>query len=259
MHMKSGLKSRGFTIIETLIFLAVSGALLASAFTLVAESQNKTAFNQAINDVQQQINAVINNVANGYYSESSTSQKCEVVANKLTFSANADSTKGTSNQCIFLGRMIVFGSDETYTVYNLAGRRQISGKEVTSVPDALPTIIPNSAETYRLKNGITFQPKNGVNAYVFINGLGEGASAGSDQLVSGYKQAGFYGITYSDATGSELQAALGDYDTRKNSPDGYSLCFDSGTTNQNGLITIGGNNRTATSSLQIRNNTCATS
>ena len=76
--MKSGLKSRGFTIVEVLIFLAVSSALMVSAFTLISGSQNKAAFTVGINDVQQQINAVINNVSNGYYSESATSQGCSV-------------------------------------------------------------------------------------------------------------------------------------------------------------------------------------
>ena len=114
--MKSGLKSRGFTIVEVLIFLAVSSALMVSAFTLISGSQNKAAFTVGINDLQQQINTVVNNVSNGYYAESATAQGCTVdSAGALQFSSTG--SKGTSSQCIFLGRVVVFDNGEyTFTV-----------------------------------------------------------------------------------------------------------------------------------------------
>jgi len=253
--MKSGLKSRGFTIVEVLIFLAVSSALMVSAFTLITGLQNKTSFTQGINDVQQQIDSVINNVTNGYYAESSTQQTCLVIGGAIDFQ-NGSSEKGTNSDCIFLGRMIVFGNDETYTVYNIAGKRQSApGKEVTKMSDAAPIIIPNSEQTFRLKNGILFNrvKSDNKNAYAFINGLGTSTGI-SDQLASGYQQAGFYAFPYT--AGNPLTALKDRYDSDKNPTSGYNLCFDSGTTNQNGLISLGGDNRNATSSLQIRNGPC---
>ena len=252
--MKSGLKSRGFTIVEVLIFLAVSSALMVSAFALISGSQNKASFTQSINDVQQQMDSVINNVANGYYADGSKSQQCTVDTNGtliFTDDPTAD-TKGTSSQCIFLGRFIAFedGSDD-YTVYNVAGRRQIAGKDVTKMEDANPKIIPNSQQTYKLKNGLTF--KGTPNAFGFFNGLGK-SSGVSDQLNSGYQQASFYGFEFATDLPGDFASQ---YDNGGKDPlGGYKLCFDSGTTNQSGVITIGGSGRTATSSLEIKGGSC---
>ena len=254
--MKSGLKSRGFTIVEVLIFLAVSSALMVSAFTLISGSQNKASFTQSINDVQQQIDSVINNVANGYYSAGETQKQCVIIGGIPNFTGNPVG-RGSSADCIFLGRFIAFtnGSDE-YTVYNVAGRRQKDGSDVTKMVDANPTIILDTEQKYTLKNGLTFKSNNGINAFGFFNGLG--ASSGvSDQLNSGYQQASFYGFS-SNASQLLPPNFASNYDSpnEKDPTAGYALCFDSATTNQSGVITIGGSGRTATSSLEIKGGSC---
>ena len=248
--MKSGLKSRGFTIVEVLIFLAVSSALMVSAFTLISGSQNKASFTQSINDVQQQIDSVINNVANGYYSAGETQKQCVLNGGIPDFTGNTVA-RGNSADCIFLGRFIAFtdGSDE-YTVYNVAGRRQKDGSDVKTMADANPTIIPDTEQKYTLKNGLTFN-SNGVNAFGFFNGLGT-SNGISD---SGYQQASFYGF---NSSASQLLPTdfAGAFDNGKDPTNGYALCFNSGTTNQSGVITIGGSGRTATSSLEIKGELC---
>jgi len=251
--MKSGLKSRGFTIVEVLIFLAVSSALMVSAFTLISGSQNKASFTQSINDVQQQIDSVINNVANGYYSAGETQKQCVLIGGIPNFTGNPV-VRGSSADCIFLGRFIAFtdGSDE-YTVYNVAGARQIAGSDVKTMAEAKPTIIPDTEQKYTLKNGLTFN-SNGNNAFGFFNGLGE-SSGVSDQLNSGYQQASFYGFK-SSAIQPLPTLFASQFDLGKNQFSGYKLCFDSGTTNQSGVITIGGSGRTATSSLEIKSGLC---
>jgi type II secretory pathway pseudopilin PulG len=247
--MKSGLKSRGFTIVEVLIFLAVSSALMVSAFTLISGSQNKAAFTQGINDVQQQIDTVINNVSNGYYAEGSAPKTCTVDATGVLSFSGSGAAKGTSSTCIFLGRVIVFQDGiDTFTVYNIAGKRQANGRDVTSIADANPTIIPDTQQVFSLKNGITFKSSGGINAFGFFNGLGT-PSGTSDQLTSGYQQATFYGFQF-DRT--DLPSDFG----LQNPAGGFSLCFDSGTTQQSGVITIGGNNRAATSSLEVKGTKC---
>lgn len=250
--MKSGLKSRGFTIVEVLIFLAVSSALMVSAFTLISGSQSKTAFTQSINNVQQQIDSVINNVANGYYSAGETQNKCTVdnATGELSFN-EPNGSRGSSTDCIFLGRFIAFndGSDE-YTVYNLAGRRLKNGSDVILMADANPKIIPGTEQKYTLKNGLTFNNNGGNNAFGFFNGLGTSPGV-SD---SGYQQASFFGFSYSD--GQPLDSFASGFDSSKNPSNGYALCFNSGTTNQSGIITIGGSGRTATSSLEIKGAQC---
>ena len=253
--MKSGLKSRGFTIVEVLIFLAVSSALMVSAFALISGSQDKASFTQSINDVQQQIDSVINNVANGYYSAGETQRKCTLNNGVPDFDPDPNNTvdRGSSAQCIFLGRFIAFedGSDE-YIVYNVAGARQIAGSDVKTMAEANPTIIPDTEQKYTLKNGLTFN-SNGNNAFGFFNGLGT-SNGISD---SGYQQASFYGFD-SSASQPLPNNFASSYDSigGKDPTDGYALCFNSGTTNQSGVITIGGSGRTATSSLEVKSGLC---
>jgi type II secretory pathway pseudopilin PulG len=249
--MKSGLKSRGFTIVEVLIFLAVSSALMVSAFALISGSQSKTAFTQSINNVQQQIDSVINNVANGYYSAGETQNKCTVDNSGVLNFDDPNGSRGSSDQCIFLGRFIAFkdGSNE-YTVYNVAGRRLKNGSDVILMADANPKIIPGTEQKYTLKNGLTFNSNGGNNAFGFFNGLGTPPGV-SD---SGYQQASFYGFSYSND--QSLDSFASGFDSSKNPSNGYALCFNSGTTNQSGIITIGGDDRTATSSLEIKGAQC---
>ena len=134
----------------------------------------------------------------------------------------------------------------------MAGRRLISGREVTSMKEANPTLIPGSEQEFQLKNGITFKGSK-QNAFGFFNGLGS-SSGVSDQLNSGYQQASFYGFSFLDGLPNNFSA---NYDSAKDPADGYSLCFDSGTTNQSGIIAIGGSSRSATSSLEIKSTPCS--
>lgn len=250
--MKSGLKSRGFTIVEVLIFLAVSSALMVSAFSLISGSQNRAAFTQGINDVQQRIDTVINNVANGYYAEGANPTNCSVDQTGALQFSGSNTSKGTSSQCIFLGRIIVFnGSSDTYTVYNIAGRRQVNGRDVTSMSQANPTKIPGTEQTFSLNSSITFKD-SGTNAYGFFNGLGAQTGV-SDQLESGYQRTTFYGFNF----GSDLPPSFSsDYEANKNPAAGYKLCFDSTSSNQSAVISIGGNSRSAASFLEIEGKKC---
>ena len=118
--------------------------------------------------------------------------------------------------------------------------------------EANPTIIPDTEQKYTLKNGLTFEKDPvGVtnNAFGFFNGLGNGISD------SGYQQASFYGFK-SSASQLLPTGFAQDFDYGKDPTNGYALCFNSGTTNQSGVITIGGSGRTATSSLEIKGQLC---
>ena len=57
----------GFTIVETLIVLAVSGLLLISAIVMISGRTNKTQFTTAANDLKQSLEQVINEISSGYF------------------------------------------------------------------------------------------------------------------------------------------------------------------------------------------------
>src|SRR5688572_7392102 len=63
---------RGFTVIEVLIVMVVTGMLFVSAAILIAGRRAQTEFNQGIRQVQSQIQQVISEVATGYYPNPNT-------------------------------------------------------------------------------------------------------------------------------------------------------------------------------------------
>ena len=84
--MKCGRKPLGFTLVETMIFLAVSGALLLTAMAFITSTQSGAQFNQGANDALQQINGVIGNVTDGYY-PNTKNFSCSVVGGKPDIAA----------------------------------------------------------------------------------------------------------------------------------------------------------------------------
>ncbi len=128
--------TQGFTIVETLIVLAVTGALFAMAALLVSGRQSKTEFQVGSRLIDQQIQQVINETQTGFY-PSKSDFICTVGPSGALDFTGTGLGQGTNNDCVFVGKTIVFNSDidshDKYTVYSLAGRRlNDSGNDVTS-------------------------------------------------------------------------------------------------------------------------------
>lgn len=263
--MKRGRLPQGFTIIEVLIFLAVSGALAISALFFVSGMQNKTQFNQAANDVLQQISSVINNVDNGYYG-GSDNVACSVVTGVPVASVGATKERGTNQACIFMGRVLEFKDQDSFIIHDVVGRRQTTaGSEVTTVVDAMPRLITGTAQTIHYKNGLRFKV---------------GASLKDSTNVGGYGAIGFFG-TLAQASlnpdqGLETSAQQSDFIILENSTTALNnlsnttynirrnkqmtLCLDSGSSGgQRAIITIGGQNgaSSATTTMTIDTGVCA--
>jgi prepilin-type N-terminal cleavage/methylation domain-containing protein len=98
----------GFTIVEVMIVLAVSGLLLASAALLIDGRQARTEFTTAINYEQQRIQQIINETASGYYPNGNDFTCNANPAGAVLFSKVA-SAQGTNGGCIFLGKAVQFG------------------------------------------------------------------------------------------------------------------------------------------------------
>ncbi|HSX23561.1 MAG TPA: hypothetical protein VLE74_00460, partial [Candidatus Saccharimonadales bacterium] len=65
--MSGGTKPLGYTIVEVMIFLAVSGALLVSALLIFNGRQQRIEFGQSIRDIDSKIRDVLNDVSTGVY------------------------------------------------------------------------------------------------------------------------------------------------------------------------------------------------
>lgn len=133
----------GFTVIETMIFLAVSGMMFASAILIFRGQQESTQFNQSVRQLDSYLSDVINDTASGVFPEVNDVE-CRFIAGSLSFVAAVDQESGQSNQCIFLGRVIQIGdgsfaqgADGTLLTYTMVGRNDASS-EVRSFADAFP-------------------------------------------------------------------------------------------------------------------------
>ncbi len=62
-----GRRSHGYTIIETLIFIAVSGMMFMSAVILVGGRQQEVEFSQGVRDLENKLKDTLNDVSTGYF------------------------------------------------------------------------------------------------------------------------------------------------------------------------------------------------
>jgi len=96
----------GYTILEIMIFLIISTALIATATVAVGGSNAHTQFNQGMRDINSKIQDWVGNVINGFPGDGNQSYKCTAPGNsRPTINVGAGST---SPDCIFIGKAIQF-------------------------------------------------------------------------------------------------------------------------------------------------------
>ena len=268
-HVKN--PGNGFTIVEVLIVLAVTGLLFVSAATVISGKQNQTAFNQAIQQIEGQIQQTMNEVSTGYYPNAANFQ-CSASAGGPTIVAGANS-QGTNSGCIFVGKVMQFKvantNPEQFETYAVAGLQQQggSGPDVQSLLDAKPTVVPTSSVAGRLQSGLTtvrMTYKNGgpdvpIGAVAFTSSF---ATYSQGSIVSGSQQlnvvpvipkVGNPGLGGTIAQGTQdINTDLVNADSLINPSGGVSICFKSGGTNQSALITIGGSSQPLAVTLAIK-------
>jgi type II secretory pathway pseudopilin PulG len=145
-------KSGGYTIVEVMIFLAVSGFMFFAAAVFINGKQSNSEFRQSMNDLATSIQQTINDVSSGYY-PSNSNFKCTTdnLGNPPSFTTGT-TTQGENQGCVFIGKVIQFNTaDEngakdprSYTVYSIAGRQTVKEPGTaapTSFVEAKPTVI----------------------------------------------------------------------------------------------------------------------
>jgi prepilin-type N-terminal cleavage/methylation domain-containing protein len=130
----------GYTIIEVLIVLAVSGMMFVIAINFINDKQGKAAFTQGTNELVSQIQNTIEQVTNGQFSD---------VPLNCSFSGGTTSVTsgtrppGTNSTCIFVGKMLRFQADATtYDTLSLAGGRVTTNGAGTPITPSLSNIDP---------------------------------------------------------------------------------------------------------------------
>jgi prepilin-type N-terminal cleavage/methylation domain-containing protein len=184
--MKGCKKASGFTIIEVMIVLAVSGVLLVSAAIMVSGQQSKTGFKTSIYDFQTEMQQIANDVINGNYPNPAANDytctqndgKPPTIISGVTGKGhgtgeNINSSTGTLSGCILLGKAVQFDvnslSSSTIYIYSVVGNLGDSSDNtpVQSLSNAWPELLapghdnnhnpdfsPEFIETYQLQYGL---------------------------------------------------------------------------------------------------------
>lgn len=250
----------GYTIVEVMIVLAVTGMLAVSAFTSIQGQQQKTEFTQAIRDFDAVIIDVANDVANGYFPSSDAAPECILSgAGKPSFTL-VTAGQGGSAECIFIGKALQFspdGDEAKINVYTVAGRRVIGTTEVSSLADANPTPVADPATSFditqqlSLKYGMrvkSITPSTGVIAFMTnFNNVNSVTGDVTGNPSTDLKYIDNVVLAATKASGVNALNATANY--LDIGPGGIQICLEKD--NRTALLTIGANNRKLSTETEI--------
>ncbi len=152
-------KDAGYTIVETMIFLAVSGLLFISAMLVVNGQERKTQFSTEVREFDSKLQSVMGNITTGYYDNTDSGQyiRCDNTGAGGSPNPALDATDilGQNGDCIYVGQIVELVDPTSFTITSYAGLRRSGGKDVTNWTDAKAVPIADTTETLTLPRGLT--------------------------------------------------------------------------------------------------------
>lgn len=151
----------GFTILELIIVLTITVALLGSALLLFQQRIPRTQFETAVNELTVQLSDAASQVSSGYYPNTDNLQ---CTGASLTVGTEE---QGTNENCLFIGQAFRFGSPDVTAcpvgggvdgcndsiVYTVYGRRTNLGAIVTNLKDSYPRVPVDDVAQRPYTNG----------------------------------------------------------------------------------------------------------
>lgn len=142
----------GYTLVEVMIFVAISGFMFVLAAVFVSGKQANVEYRQSLNNVNTQVQAALNSVANGEYPSFGNFTCATLPNDKYNFNASATTqgtNAGTGNKdgCTFIGMVMQFGvagDDTAYYTYTVAGHQYASTDPSCTPVAAADDITPAS-------------------------------------------------------------------------------------------------------------------
>ncbi len=241
--MRGGTNSRGYTIVEVMIFLAISGFMFIIAATFVSGKQSRSEFRQGLNDLNSQVQQAISDVSNGFY-PSNGDFSCQASTSGVPVFTIAPNETGTNQGCVFLGKVIQFNTgSSSYKVLSVAGRQFApnSNDVAASFSDAMPRVVrpPTSpvdlTQTTPLNWGLSVSKI--INEGSVVSTLAIGFFGGYSNYNSGGLQSGAQSVVTIPITTSAINAGIKDAGIVAN--PNILICLDGGN-GQFGSLHIGG-------------------
>lgn len=261
------LSGNGFTIVETLMVLAVSGVLFISSVAMVSGQQSKAQFKTSVTDITSKIQSTINEASTGYYPTGTTVFHCKVSGSKISIVGGAPTAQGQNTDCVYLGRAMMLGIPATdpqeYIIHTVVGLKKNPAnptKESVTFGDAqaVPIFLNNPggihrdiSETHALLYGLrvlwmrggTSDTKLAGVAFVMNPSQASYGGGGDSQLKSGSTGVSIIPIP-SGSSDTGLNAANGasriTSTLRSNGPflDSARICFTDGG-DRSAIVSIG--------------------
>lgn len=139
----------GFTIIETMIYLAIAGITFAASIGFLTQRQRSNQFNQSVRELESSINDISNNTSTGVY-PFIDGVECQLdPMGEIQFVAKSGAKPGENNVCMFVGTAVqlvssdISGPDSDYYVHTLVGKKNISGP--SNFANATPVVLHQPA------------------------------------------------------------------------------------------------------------------
>jgi prepilin-type N-terminal cleavage/methylation domain-containing protein len=219
--MKGG-KNRqplGYTIIEVMIVLAVSGFMFLIATTFINGKQAHTAFTAGVNEMASQLQDAIQQVNAGEYSDIPLT--C-TPGSPPQFANSASPSQGTASGCVFVGKFFHFWTNQgpsAYEVFTLGGNRLVGIDPAVSLTDVDPVPVQGLGLDLTVQN--TIPQSLQIHSGGTINGV---------RVVdaSGNTHSGNYGFGFIESLGSLAAGGVGA--TYASGAQAINLVYDLGLT-----------------------------
>lgn len=268
------LSSRGYTIVEVMIFMAVTGALFAMIAVTFSGRQAEAEFSTATREMESRLQDVINDVSTGYYLNNG-GFTCRNSGGAPAFTG-ITTAQGKNDDCIFIGRVAQFDlntGNTAYNVYTAAGVRQIlsggSSRDVQDLTEARPRLIaqPDSPvdviDAQQLPVGLEFANMYYVNGAArtriqAIGFFGTFATYAGGGVIPGTISVDVLPIVAGGNTQGAVVAGVRALNgsSFKNPSDGVYICFNSTGLNKYVELKIGGGGRQLSTDLFTRDGRC---
>lgn len=249
--------SAGYTILEVMIVLAVSGALFVSSAILLSGKQRTAQFGQAMHDIESKLQTIASNASDGYYPNGFTCTVPEPGA--VNPNAGGTTDPGGNQGCMFLGNTAAFGTD-SITTLSVVGRQFVAGvgsAPAATLADTKPVTVTVEPSSYMYKYGLEpiqiydINLGTSIATLVFMSQLGAGVGV-SNPLTGGGATL-LYGVT-----GSTLSDDIATTASRINTTGnlvlltkGARICLSEGTGGMRGEIMIGSEGNKLSTTLKL--------
>jgi hypothetical protein len=209
-------KNKGFTVIETFIFLTISGVIFIAVALLIAGQLNRYQSRDAVIQAESTVRGVLNDVSNGYYPQIGRAFTCHSGTPKPTYTSIVaqDDKRGTNVGngtsdfgCLIAGKSITFRNNDMLI------QTMVANGNIDEVPAYNQlTTINELDETKIYKWQMSHDPANNVTYYILNTNYKPSESSG--QFISGSQAVQIY---YSNS----MQPVLSTNNNNK-------ICFENG-------------------------------